>query len=116
MTFHVGQKVVCVNDDWGDPGDWACHYWISRVPNKPRRGRIYHVREIQPSIFDDEPEIALLLAELINPRVWWGPRCPSMEGSFSAGRFRPVTERKTDISIFRRMLIDAPKELERGHG
>ena len=104
MSFHVGQKVVCVKDDFGS--SWAC------VQRKPRRGRIYTVRA--SLTFDYVVEgitPTILLKEIINPVEHWDDGLRA-EISFWVGRFRPITERKTDISLFEKMLTDAPKEVE----
>ena len=78
--FHVGQKVVCVDDDWE---------FASFVPDdqkEPKAGPVYTVTEV--IVFQG---IAY---------IW-------LEGFalyYEADAFRPVVERKTDISIFKAML------------
>ena len=89
--FRVGQKVVCI-----------------------RNG---------PSIFNGEP------ADLIRGRiytiskfwicsVWLHPCClveeaePTSGYAFDAKRFRPIVERKTDISIFREILSKATTQAD----
>jgi hypothetical protein len=74
MTFRVGQKVVCVND--------SCQYWT-----RPwiRKGHVYTV-----SHFADN---GVHLVE-----------SPGKPRGFFSWRFRPAVERKTDISIFTKML------------
>lgn len=88
--FYVGQKVVCV-DDRLTPG----RLWADSVP--PVEGGIYTIVSI---VTNDSGNEALVLAE--------APRGP-MSRAFGAygyhsRRFRPVVERKTDISLFQRML------------
>lgn len=84
MTFHVGQKVVCVDASL-PPNPWhRKHPLVLR--------QIYTVSEIAP------------------PPAW-EPQCSSLgiDGSgrvWECWRFRPIVSRKTDISIFTRMLTD----------
>jgi len=51
----------------------------------------------------------LRLDEIVNPITNWitGPD----EIAFIAARFRPVTEKKTDISIFTRMLNPSDRKV-----
>lgn len=100
MSFHLGQKIVCVNDAWVHPR-------VHELPHLPRKGAIYHVRSVEPSRCPGLDCQFLRLAELINPVMTGRDREPS----FAGDHFRPVIERKTDISIFTKLL--APKQLER---
>lgn len=86
-NFHVGQKVVCVDDRW-----------VEDEPQLPMAGVVYTIREIDAG--DDG--LYFRLHELVNPVRKY--RYAEMEASFEAAAFRPVAERKTDISIFRAML------------
>lgn len=76
MTFHVGQKVVCVE---GTSGHHVLVlgqvYTIARIG---MFGRALHVDVVECST---------------DIRLGW-----------RAARFRPVVERKTDISVFTAML------------
>lgn len=77
MTFHVGQKLECLNADHS-----TCL----------RRGDIYVCLATEPSCeFVGVNCCALHVNEL--PWAQW-----------FKSRFRPVVERKTDISIFTEML------------
>jgi hypothetical protein len=82
MTFHVGQKVVCVDASLPQ-NPWHCQY-----PLVLRK--IYTVHghaQTQPS----------------------RPACMAVDGSgrvWECFRFRPIVERKTDISVFTAMLTD----------
>jgi hypothetical protein len=81
MMFNIGQKVVCV-DDGGTV--------------LVERGRIYTVHGIGAS-----PKLGLAmlwLDEVLGADI-------ELAGMY-ARRFRPIVERKTDISIFTKMLID----------
>ena len=85
--FYVGQKVELV--EWkadenkhvdGDPSLVGTVYTVSQV---------YHAKD---------GELMLCLWEIPNDDD------PAMYAGFPARYFRPVVERKTDISIFTRML------------
>ena len=78
MTFRIGQKVVCVDDTRPILG-WA-KQWL-------RKGTVYKIRSI-------EPDGDIHLVEVV--RTSGTP--------FYRSRFRTVVERKTDISIFTKML------------
>lgn len=91
--FHVGQKVVCVDgtpprQDWfGEP--------------LPVRGNIYTVRYVHLS---RDGRCGIRLQEILNA----GGPC---EPVYNIVRFRPITDRKTDISIFKRMLTPSDREV-----
>ena len=94
MSFHVGQKVVCVsvpgND--GSIGD-------TTFPTNLRVGEIYIVRWV--GIYDDGQAVRLAGLYRNFPLVKW------QDIPFRALRFRPVIERKTDIAIFTALLNPA---------
>jgi hypothetical protein len=101
MAFYVGQKVVCVDDVNRNhvPDDRDIGYWITR-------GNIYTIRRVSMR------KLHLVWLNGINRAriengITWG------DTGFYAGRFRPVAERKTDISIFKALLNPANhKQLE----
>lgn len=94
--FYVGQKVVCIVD--------ATAWRHGRGEIKPQKGSIYTVRTIMPS-FRFRGEATIMLVEIVNkPREYAEG---FVECSFRAIRFRPVVERKTDISIFQKLLDPA---------
>lgn len=96
MTFHVGQRVVCVDD-----ANWR-KKWIAKCPNRPIAGSVYTIREIRQK----PNSLGFLLMEITNrPRKF---RLGRLEPCFYAHRFRPV--RDTDISIFTSMLSPAPTD------
>lgn len=96
MTFHVGQKVVCVRVSEavrirGEEG-----YQI------PREGSVYTIRSM---VVSGEDNLCIRLHELHNPpRIY---REGFVEGAFRAENFRPVIERKTDISALTALLNPA---------
>lgn len=87
MTFRVGMKVICV---WHVPTIHRrshCFY--------PEKHGIYTIRDIYVQNGRD----LLLLQEVHNP-MWEGGE----EYGFNSRGFRPIVERKTEISIFTQML------------
>ena len=100
--FHVGQKVVCVDDVvWFKDGG------VTNVKSGLEKGRIYTVSNIYPiPTLYYRGEIGGFVAELVEttaPGEW-----KTFLG-YSVKRFRPVAERKTDISVFKAMLNYKPK-------
>jgi hypothetical protein len=88
-NFHVGQQVVCVDDQWDDDDQ----------VERPVRGRVYTIRSIIGSLD------CLQLVEISNrPKRY---REGYAECAFFSRRFRPL--RKTSIEVFERMLIKAPE-------
>lgn len=88
--FRVGQKVTPKNDrPWEWEGD-GCSY--------PQFGVVYTIRALEMQ----EDGLYLLLDEVRNEP------CQFDEGfgeqNWEAVEFRPVVERKTDISVFTKML------------
>ena len=91
--FRIGQKIVCVYDDIPEP--WASHL----IPIKI--GDVYRVRGL-PISPTGRPGI--YLAGIHNPvhEVF------DMERGYCREYFRPAVEKKTDISIFTKILNSAP--------
>jgi hypothetical protein len=81
MTYrdwHVGMKVVCVDNST----------WEHRL----KLNGVYTIAAIDTAHFDDRLYIGLVETPSKNILQWL------------ASRFRPVQPRKTDISVFTRML------------
>lgn len=101
MAFHVGQKVVCVNN--GNSLNTPNAKW--RDGERPAIGAVYTVRSIH-------------LHEIGGQTLWLNEICRCDEAvreygpsvGYGSYRFRPVIERKTDISIFTEMLTPKVKE------
>ncbi len=100
-SFFVGQKVVCIDDEWEDPK------WLL-IPNRPVANAVYTIRDFEPDFFQDG-FLAIRLEEIRNEKLVWllNIGVAEMEGAFGVDRFRPFVERKTDISIFTKILDDA---------
>jgi len=94
MTFRIGQKVVCISDEWRNP-----QYELPVA--MPMKHGVYTIRAMGLGTCGDngEEQIGLLFQEFIYPIASCG-----FEPSFSSRCFRPIVERKTDISIFQKML------------
>lgn len=109
MSFHVGQKVVCVDVSATLQGRVVRRRDGNLAPivgglDGLRKGAVYTIDAIDPPSYPgacDENE--LVLAEI--------NRGHCICRGFRASRFRPVHERKTDISVFTAMLDPARKEL-----
>jgi hypothetical protein len=91
--FYVGQKVVCINDKPRRPN--------SRLLLK--RGAIYTIARVvdhsdDPLCEGGDP-LGLSLVEVPDLKE---TKC--FYADYWSGRFRPAVERKTDISIFTKML------------
>ncbi len=98
--FHVGMKVVCVNDSLGNLPDTYKGVTIMHTLDGLKKGSIYTVREVGlKSWIDAAPAIKLI--EIIRGIG------PLGESPYWAHRFKPLEERKTDISIFKKLLNPA---------
>jgi hypothetical protein len=90
--FRVGQKVVCVDD--GRAVHLGCKLWDGLL----KKGALYTISGVNAKHPDFPGVDAVHLAEIRRPNGM----------PFGAWRFRPVVERKTDISIFLAMLNKSP--------
>lgn len=88
MSFHVGQKVVCVSDnvDPGEPGPYVV------------KGRVYTVARVYVAWNDS---INIELQELNAPEE------DGWDAGYIAANFRPVKE--INLDIFTAMLAPTPK-------
>lgn len=85
MTFHVGQKVVCVDASGAADGFIV-------------KGAIYTVRWLGERPRDFGPGV------MLDEASGGFHEEAGVEYCFCITRFRPIVERKTDISIFTAML------------
>lgn len=93
MSFHVGQRVVCIDDGPGlNPIGPLC------------KGQIYTIRGFSNDPRD--PELGVYLEEILNLHPFHG-----VEINYRASRFRPVIERSTEtgMAILRKVADDAAK-------
>jgi hypothetical protein len=102
MAFRVGQKVVRVLCGPTTVGAWIAKYGPISYPDV---GDVVTIRAI--FVFPSSGETVLLFIEHDNSGNTEMVRdCGGHEPGFPAYYFRPVVERKTDISIFTAMLTD----------
>lgn len=104
MSFHVGQRVVCVDDDFGPH---SSHPKLSGV-HWPQRGAVYTIRAMDFIAASYGEGTVLWFHEITNPVVKFRD-LPPMEVAFVAKFFRPV--KTTSIEIFRQMLVTPPREV-----
>ena len=97
MMFRVGQKVVCVHD--GSLED--CRRRSDLVRNYIEKGKVYTIRWIGEFGYVPDREFgpAVRLTEVVRPNLSGWEDYP-----FRACRFRPLAERKTDISFAHEIL------------
>lgn len=102
MAFRVGQKVVCITNYHK-----ACQMY--GVDPYPRQGRIYTIRDIDAR---GSNGVGLRLEEIHSaPMLHILNGKPVVcETAFVATGFRPVVERKTDISTFTALLKPNKRE------
>lgn len=96
MNFRVGQKVVCIYHLPHESRRSGCNY--------PEKGSVYTVRG---HVAGTDAKERILLDEVYNQPM----RCivGTIEWGFRADAFRPIVERKTDISVFHEILRKATK-------
>lgn len=91
MTFRVGQKVVyigCKRSIWHAVQRYFHPY------EEPVKGRVYTVS----NAYTNGDDLLIEILEFPSPADgYW-------DAGFLAIAFRPIVERKTDISIFTKML------------
>jgi len=93
--FHVGQKVVCINNK-ADAG----FVWVKGT--RPTLNAIYTVRAVGITTYNN---VGLRLNEIILSGYHCCYSHKRFEDAFyRADRFKPVIEKKTDISIFTQLL------------
>jgi hypothetical protein len=92
MTFRVGEKVVCVDGNFGE--SWN----VAGALLRPIAGMTYIVRWVGDWNFCDGTALSLRLMEIENPAKNWLLNGVS-EAAFVTSRFRPFVPRKTEISF-----------------
>jgi hypothetical protein len=99
--FHVGQRVVCVDDDWDMPPRQDGIPWVDE-PCRIKRGRVYTICHMYVCPLDGF--LCLALSEVPRTPVGIAVALGVTQLGFRATRFRPIQTRKTDISCFTAML------------
>ena len=90
--FAMGQKIVCVCDDWKNAFFKSVRGTGERYPVKDG---VYTVIGHDWLLSADRPGV--MIAEVNNNCIW------------AEQNFRPIEPRKTDISVLRKLLVN-PKE------
>lgn len=101
-NFTVGQKVVLAVP-YGEAEQFVAFLNGDILPVP---GVVYTIKEIEPVELDGL--VFIRLNEISNPI----PEGKEREAAFNSSRFRPVVERKTDISIFTALLNKTDKPVE----
>lgn len=104
MMFHVGQKVVCVDDGCRVAfrrGGWFERYraWIT-LDHNLNRGDVYRVVGLERVKTVDGVFLTLHVDGARHFRL--------SQVGFPSFQFRPLIEKKTNISIFTEMLNNVP--------
>ncbi len=97
--FQIGQKVVCVDVSIKKRG---------RIPvtQHIKKNGIYTIRAVgRDTVYFESEEQMVWLQEVRRSNY------THEDAPFHAARFRPLVEKKTDISIFKKMLIPSANEL-----
>lgn len=106
--FKVGQKVVCVDDSLEFTRQLAREKGLNIRPHLDglTKGNIYTIRENGCKDWMGTDFLCVRLVEITNRPE--GPLA-GKDTPYAEWRFKPLEERKTDISLFKEMLIK-PKE------
>jgi hypothetical protein len=102
--FVVGQKVVCIDDQVGTNEPMASSY---NPLDGLTVGQVYTIRWI--GMYK-----GFYLKEFVGVRVVEIKRdvdpSEGVECCFRASRFKPLEKKKTDISVFKKLLVSSKKK------
>jgi len=88
--FAIGEKIVCVRDDWKNP-----FFGLSvreTGERYPVKDGVHTVIGHDWLLLSDLPGV--MIAEVNNDSIW------------AEQNFRPIEPRKTDISVFKKLLVN----------
>ena len=102
--FYIGQKVVCIDNDLHE--DFFGKKSRPYSGNMPIIGHVYTIRSLQYVKHCRVPGVYVRLVEIVNPI-----KSNGREDQFEHTIFKPLEEKKTDISIFTDMLIKQPEKV-----
>lgn len=106
LDWKVGDKLVCVDAE--SHGKYTSWVTIGDLDGLTA-GETYTIRKIAPYGYDGK--VCVWLNEIVRPLR--GNVCQQHgECGFDPRRFRPVQKRKTDISIFQRLLTNPNIRIE----
>lgn len=109
MTFHIGQRIVCVDDGIRVTLVRRGRFWRlhrEQLDHNLNRGDVYTVTGLQ-LVVDDISRKEFVLARLAE--AW---HFTDRTIGFPQFQFRPLIEKKTDISVFTKMLTPKVRERE----
>jgi len=109
MAFYVGQKVVAIADP-GDGHEYFIHPAHKLGAAEPVVGEVYTIRAFVKSKVQERFSF-LALAEIRNEPMYLPAEGGLIEVAWPEFRFRPIFERKTDISIFTDMLTPKTEQV-----
>lgn len=101
--FHVGQKVVCVNDTGGCFRLPGIDYWDGLDGLK--KGEVYTVRAVGPSPDPFDHRVVVCLDEIV--RFHKGGK----EYGFHPARFRPVKDTTAEVEKLKKIARDGGVQL-----
>jgi hypothetical protein len=100
--FYTGQKVVCVNDDKTN----------NKGVKELKKGEIYTIRWC--GVFDGPYTTTDRNGKGVSVRLFEVKRrrdeAPFQDYPFKSSRFKPLVERKTDISVLEKLLLPVDGE------
>lgn len=92
--FYVGQRVLCVETP---PETWGEWWYRIRHPSKYADVKVGEVYTVS-NLYTDDTMLMIEVAEVYAPSEdWW-------LAGFRSDTFRPMSERKTDISVLTALL------------
>ena len=92
--FAIGQKIVCVCDDWKNAFFGSVRETGERYPVKDG---VYTVIGHDWPLLADRPGV--MIAEVNNDCIW------------AEQNFRPIDPRTTDISVFQKLLVNPEEKI-----
>ena len=94
--FAVGEKIMCVRDDWKN----ALFGLSVRETDEryPVKDGVYTVIGHDWLFLADQPGV--MIAEVNNDCIW------------AEQNFRPLELRKTDISVFKKLLVNPKQKID----
>lgn len=100
-NFHVGQKVICIDDRYSNPQTMQ-HFkqWVER-------DKEYTIRKVRPQ----GAEGGVLLEEVVNPPCFFPQYGGKLEPAFHPKRFVPKEEMEGDEVIMEAAQILREKEI-----
>ena len=94
--FTIGQRIVCVCDEWKN-GFFGLS--VKETGERyPVKDGVYTVVGHDWLLLADEPGV--IIAEMNNDCIW------------AEQNFRPIAPRKTDISLFQKLLVSPKKKVD----